>query len=465
MPAHEPLTDAECRALKPSSTGRVYRADGRVPGLGLLVLPSGAKRWRLSCRLGSGRGATQLVLSLGAYPEVGLKEARQRASAARAEVAAGRNPREERDRRLETVAEAGEAWFAAIEPRRKPATVSAYRGYWRRVVLPTMGRQSVSAVTFGDIERLHRRIAKGAPYAANRCVAMLSAFFRWTIRHNLRADNPCQGIDRASEEVRERFLDVSALERIGAALRQAESVGLPPAPSRRSRPARGGAKAKHVPKSAAAPVPADPVGIAAIRFAMLTGWRVSEICALRWDAVRFEQSAAMLGDTKTGASFRPLGAPAMALLENLHARRLSTAFVFPSARRWLGGPRRNAPQLVTDEPPRVWSERLTDRPIGPPTRVWYAIRHAAGLENVRFHDLRHSFGSVAVGESGNLPALSSLLGHKRLATTQRYGVASRDVRHAVADAASNRMAAVAFGASSVEAKMARPEKLPAKRRA
>lgn len=53
-------------------------------------------------------------------------------------------------------------------------------------------------------------------------------------------------------------------------------------------------------------------------------------------------------------------------------------------------------------------------------RVWYAVRQAAKLKEFRLHDLRHSFASVPAASGESLLALGSLLGHKNVATTERY---------------------------------------------
>lgn len=57
--------------------------------------------------------------------------------------------------------------------------------------------------------------------------------------------------------------------------------------------------------------------------------------------------------------------------------------------------------------------------VGMP-KIWQRIRKRAGLEDVRLHDLRHSFASVGAGASLSLPIIGKLLGHTQAATTQRY---------------------------------------------
>ena len=64
-------------------------------------------------------------------------------------------------------------------------------------------------------------------------------------------------------------------------------------------------------------------------------------------------------------------------------------------------------------------------------QVWQEVRKVAQLEDVRLHDLRHSFASVAVGGGASLPILGKLLGHTTVQTTARYAhLASEPLRTA-----------------------------------
>ncbi len=100
-----------------------------------------------------------------------------------------------------------------------------------------------------------------------------------------------------------------------------------------------------------------------------------------------------LPDSKTGAKTIWLNAPAKAVLEAL-PRLSNSAWVFPG--------HRTGQHLVNIQKP------------------WRALRNAAGLADVRLHDLRHSFASVAVGMGSSLPLIGHLLGHTQAQTTARY---------------------------------------------
>lgn len=74
-----------------------------------------------------------------------------------------------------------------------------------------------------------------------------------------------------------------------------------------------------------------------------------------------------------------------------------------------------------------------NRPFSGLHRVWSRIREQSGLEDVRIHDLRHSFASVGAGASLGLPVIGALLGHTQATTTQRYAHLQTDPLKAAAE--------------------------------
>ena len=60
------------------------------------------------------------------------------------------------------------------------------------------------------------------------------------------------------------------------------------------------------------------------------------------------------------------------------------------------------------------------RPLSDDLSMWYSIRRQAGIEDVRLHDLRHTFASHAVMQGTPLPVVSRLLGHSQPTMTLRY---------------------------------------------
>jgi len=135
----------------------------------------------------------------------------------------------------------------------------------------------------------------------------------------------------------------------------------------------------------AGPSPAVPV----VRLLALTGCRSSEIRTLRW--TDFRDGHVYLRDGKTG--------PGTVWLSSAAPGR----FLFPSPRH-------------------------PERPLCGDLPLWNRIRRETGIEDVRLHDLRHSYASQCVIEGVPLPVVSRLLGHSRTAMTLRYvHAADRDV--------------------------------------
>ena len=158
---------------------------------------------------------------------------------------------------------------------------------------------------------------------------------------------------------------------------------------------------------------------AAFRILLLTGCRLSEVQTLEWRYVDLEQKELRLPDSKTGAKTVHLGDAAVALLEAL-PRVTGNPYV-------IAGKKEKA--------------HLTDL-----QHPWRRIRKAAGLNDVRIHDLRHTFasGGLLVGEG--LAMIGKLLGHTQVQTTARYAhLASDPVKHA-ATKISDRLALALLGA-------------------
>jgi integrase len=335
-------------------------------------------------------GGRSRRLTLGSVSELTLDEARDLAAKHRLAVRDGGDPGSDRRarRNAPTVRELGADFLDDVDARRKPKTAAGYRSQWKRYILPALGGRQVAAVTRADVAALHRRVSRTHKVTANRVSACLGAFFSYAERQGLRTDTPVRKIERNRENPRQRFLTGAEFLALGQALATAEREGLPvPEDMRRK---KGG---KHRPKSADKPVPADPFAVAAVRMLALTGWRAGEAFRLRWNDLDLDQSLARLPDTKTGASVRPLSAAARAVLDVI-PRVSGNPWVFVGARRGshLAGVR----------------------------RLWVAAREAAGLKDLRLHDLRHSHASMAAGSGVSLLLIGGMLGHKQPATSARY---------------------------------------------
>ena len=176
--------------------------------------------------------------------------------------------------------------------------------------------------------------------------------------------NPCRHVERYKEESRDRYLSESELKRLREVLARIEYERT-----------------------------ASPQTIAAIRLLILTGCRSSEILRLRWDEVDFERQCLSLSDSKTGKRTVMLNSAALEILEGLEQVE-GNPYVIPGGKR--------------------------GKPLSTLQRLWDRVRVEADIADVRVHDLRHHFASVAINSGHNLSVIGKLLGHSKIATTQRY---------------------------------------------
>jgi integrase len=154
----------------------------------------------------------------------------------------------------------------------------------------------------------------------------------------------------------------------------------------------------------------SPYVVAAIKLLILTGARLSEVLSMRWDQVNIERGEARLAVHKTarqtGAKTIHLPPPALKVLEDL--------------------PRVDGnPHVIVGH---VKGARLVNL-----QKPWRAIRADAGLDDVRIHDLRHCFASIAASSGMGLHIIGKMLGHSQPQTTHRYAhLASDPVKAAAA---------------------------------
>ncbi|GJE44625.1 site-specific integrase [Methylobacterium soli] len=386
------LTKRRVDAAHPAAT-RYIVWDSDLKGYGLRIEPSGLKSYLVRYRAGQGgRAAPKRFLSIGRHGALTADEARRKAKEVLGAVARGEDPAADRAqlRAALTVADIAQAFLAEhMKTKRKPSTLGNYRRAFNLHILPSLGRKLGEEVTRADVARLHHKM-QSRPSMANYANAALSSMYAWAAIRRLVpvGFNPAAKIEKYRENQRERFLSVEELERLGLAIRTAETLGVPWEPS-------AARNVRHAPRPENRRVKISPHAAAALRLLLFTGARLREILHLRWEHVDLARGLLLLPDSKTGKKTIVLNAPALQVLAN--TPRVG-AFVIAGA---------SAGQ--SDEKPRSDLKR-----------PWELITKEAGLEGVRLHDLRHSFASVGAGGGLGLPIIGKLLGHSQAATTQRY---------------------------------------------
>ena len=386
------LTNRTVEDLRADNRDAVFW-DGELVGFGVRVYPSGAKVYVVQTRTG---GRSRRV-TVGRHGVLMAAQARRRAALIIARLKAGEEDPSPRrvgspgDARF-TVAELAERFLREhVAVRCKAWTMTSYRGAIRRWIVPPLGRLPVGAVEHEHIADLHYRL-RGIPYRANQVLAILNKMFSLAEIWGLRQDgsHPCRSIRRYREHHRERFLSEEEFRRLGHVLDQVEAEAAD---------MRNGDAAKSA--------------VAALRLLMLTGCRRNEILTLQWPDVDLEANELRLRDSKTGPRVVPISSTAVSVLSMLP--------------RVPGNP-----WVVTGARPGGHLSNLHDH--------WHRIRSRANLDDVRIHDLRHSFASRALALGESLPTIARLLGHGQVSTTARYAHLARDAVKASASRVSDSIA-------------------------
>jgi integrase len=356
------LTDAIVKRLSLPATGNRIHYDADVKGFGARVTAGGARAFILTYRTHAGR---QRRYTIGSFPDWQTTAAREEARRLKRAIDGGGDPLAElaAARGAPTVADLIARFELEHLPRKRGQTAAHYRRLIASYIAPALRHLKVADVRFEDADRLHHRITKdGKPYAANRCMAVGSKMFALAIRWGWRPDNPFRGIERNVEHKRKRYLTADELKRLNRALAEYP----------------------------------DRQAVDIFRLLMLTGARVGETLAARWDAI--DLTAGQW--TKPGSTTKqktdhtaPLSEPARQLLAALR-RETNSQWVFPA--------------------------KSGDGHRTEVKHAWPIIRAAAGLAGLRIHDLRHSFASQLASSGASLPLIGSLLGHSNPVTTARY---------------------------------------------
>jgi integrase len=403
-------------------SGNQITYDKEVKGFGLRITSAGAKAFVLNYRA-AGR---ERRITIGSFPDWSVVAARDYAKGLKRRIDNGEDPMADRhaERLAPTVDDLADRFVKDHLSKRRDSTGRSYLSLLKLYIRPALGKTRVADIRHSDIEKLHRDIAKTAPYQANRAVAVVSKMLSLAVKWEMRTDNPARGIERSPEEKRERFLSPIEIGRLADVL------------------------ATHKEK----------VSCNAIRLLLLTGARKGEMLAARW--AEFDLAAGVWvkpsAHTKQKKDHRvPLSAPARVLLAEMRAeadeevRKGGKAeFLFPSVgakplteikRVWL------AACIAAGLAEQVEKTDAKGKPLknakGEAVMVWQAT--------ARIHDLRHSYASILAGSGLSLPIIGALLGHTQAATTQRYAHLMDDPLRA----ATERVGAIVSGAGKATAEV------------
>jgi len=364
------LTKRVIESAKPGKTNLVLW-DRQVSGFGCKITPKGKRTYLLYYRTLDGR---QRRPALGVHGRITCDLARTKAQQWLARVAMGEDPSEDlREARTKpTVREFSERYLKEhARPKKKPSSVKSDISNLNNHVLPALGKKRLDLVTRADIQRLHAKMVD-RPGAANHVMGLLGKMFNLAEKWGLRSDgtNPCRHIEKYPSRKMERYLSPVEFGRLAKVLNEAETdasifIG----------------------------------AVRSIRLLIFTGCRLGEILSLKWDYIDFENKRINLADSKTGKKTVYLSGPAIDVLNSI-ARVQDNPYVLVG-------------RFDRDHMTRMGHQ-------------WEEIRKRADLDDVRMHDLRHSYASVAANLGESLPMIGKLLGHTQAQTTARYAHLAAD---------------------------------------
>ncbi len=368
--------------------------DRELKGFGVRVYPTGGKLYLAQARGPDGPGGRRKArrITVGRHPVLGAEQARQRAALIIARIKAGEDPvplpLPAKHHGGPTVADLAACYLERhVEVRCKPKTQRTTRSVVNRHIVPVLGRLPLQAVERRHVMALHESLCE-TPAMANMVVATLSHMYGlagdWEMTPE-DCDNPCQAIPANPERKRERFLTDAEFTRLGQVLDEVSGNG--------SQISAG--------------------AVTTIRLLMLTGCRKTEIMTLPWEHVDLDRAEMRIVDGKTGSRTVHLSPSAVGVLKAL-PREPGNPWVVPGAKP---------------------GKHMTDI-----DGAWKSIRVRAGLDDVRIHDIRHSYASRALALGEGLPIIGRLLGHRQAETTARYAHLDRSAVRTSAERVAVRIA-------------------------
>ncbi|MCY4608608.1 MAG: tyrosine-type recombinase/integrase [bacterium] len=256
-------------------------------------------------------------------------------------------------------------WRESWVHRCKPSTIRHRTWHLEKRLLPVFGHLRLDRITSIAVTKWFDEYSSTAPGNANLCLQVLRHIFNHAVVCGHVVSSPARTIKPNPRKKVTRFLSREELDRLHSVLDR-YAIARKIRPSQRRQ-------------------------IDIIRLLLFTGCRKNEIVRLRQDEVYGSQLR--LRDGKTGPRIVFLNAEARSILE----RRLkgSREYLFPSSKDGR-------------------------RPIHNGLSLWYRVREEAGLEDVRLHDLRHTYASHAVMQGTPLPVVARLLGHRQTTMTLHY---------------------------------------------
>ena len=354
----------EGEALPNGGMSRDFRWDTEIPGLAARIYPSGAKSFVFSYRV-NGR---KRLMRIGRCSTMTLVQARKRAAKLDVAVSDDQDPLEARQRKrtASTVRDLVDAYIEDQKAHGGKTWPKTKQRLDRHIPNGWWSRPA-GGLSAADIATLHTRIGKTAPYMANRVIETLRAMYGHTKKWGFDvSENPAEDIDKFKEVKRKTHVSKEEFPALAQAIDTEPNIYI------RS----------------------------VLWLYLLTGARKNELLQARWDQVDWERCILNLPETKSGeAQIISLSKPAIAILQAT-PKLSGNPYIFPG--------KKERKHLVNI------------------SKAWSRIRKAAGIEDVRLHDLRRTVGSWLTKDSVDLNQIKEALRHASISTTLTYARLGED---------------------------------------
>jgi len=348
----------------PAGSRKAVFGDTLCKGLSLEVRATGGKTWYLTYTNKRGKRHQH---RLGDLKDLSLAQARSLADECRSQVAMGGDPAEEQALLRQTPT------FAVFIAEQYLPFIQTYKRSWkcdlstlRTHLLPAFGERSLDAFKRTDVLSLQQQwIRDGfAPGTINKYLVLLRYVFNLAIRWEVPGItiNPTKQVALLQvNNNRQRFLTTEEARALIEAVQASNNEVL------------------------------EPI----VSMLLLTGARKREVLDARWEDLDWQRRLWRIPKTKAGkARYVPLSTATLGLLERRKQPSGRSGYIFPNP--------------------------TTDKPFQSIYYAWDTARKEAGLDDLRIHDLRHSFASFLINGGRSLYEVQQLLGHSNSNMTQRY---------------------------------------------
>lgn len=268
-------------------------------------------------------------------------------------------------------------WIREVFERWKPSTQLMATSVLKMQLRPRFGHRRLHRLTELDIRQWFDEYSLTKAGGANRALDIVRSIVGLAMTHGYIKTPLCANITQNPKRTLNRFLSLEEIEHLDEVMTMLTM--------------KGGERERQFAEI--------------IRLLLLTGCRCNEIVRLKWSYI--DGHEIHLPDSKTGARSVYLSEAARVVLAR---QRSANEFVFEQE----------------DSQPRRGIQGY-----------WLKVRSLANINDVRIHDLRHTFASHAALMNETLPMISKMLGHKRLSMTLRYTHVSQQETTAAAERISN----------------------------